>query len=768
MSEQLAGSPYWPYVFPINGPSSAVLKVLGPGGVGPRLGALEASLQKLESTGRIEVFLTQNRGLGVRVGAQPLQGVFAVYAGWLVTASEADDRSDASFQFSSEMGPFSKFVIDATIMRHGGVAFGAGLLNHRCAGFNARSRVEWYDGRPVLLFETIGVVAPWTELTWNYNGTRDSGYFLSAQALKRISKYFGTKPCLCGDDGVCPFGKGRVSASDRMRAAGQAGGSRRKCHTEQQPPRPQFKIRVEEWRILQDEAIGGLPRDPRCGGASASAMTNGKKRKVREASPEGDRRTAKGAARGRLESKRSRPAEQPGKVDYANNEEPSAVQPLLVYDRSPGGRERAAAAVQADVKHRLRLRLGAELYDRLDFGRTTYPTIQNRGALKQWLGRQGLTPEVLAALLHDASERSPLERGTAVDMVGISRRDGRGITFEQLGAISEQVFDPAELAGGTRDAYETAYRKVFSFFLSHDRIRSMLPMSVPDFKRMLTEFVMAGESVGSLRTAAAAVARLHARAGLESPTEAGGGLTKLLKPFSVAQGTPRAVCTPIGPEHVQKMLQVTGASPSAERALLVTAFGTVIAGRNQHVADRTVCDLIEDYDEDRDHQTKGSLAVCIPNQKQDREGRGAMARIKAGILTARLKQWLKNKGLAVSPYCQKRKKGANARCKCNVCPPLFTSRVDAKPEANGTYKPISRQQVSDCVKQAMRIIGVSPDRMSGRSMRRGGITTARQHKVPEDVVYATSGHGMKRAGRLYMGDHSIDELYAVSAACEGQ
>jgi len=387
--------------------------------------------------------------------------------------------------------------------------------------------------------------------------------------------------------------------------------------------------------------------------------------------------------------------------------------------------------------------------------------------LRPWLARQGLAPEVLGALLYDASERSPLERGTAVDMVGITRRDGRGITFEQLGAISEQVFDPAELAGGTRDAYEVAYRKVFSFFLSHGQIGKMLPMSVQDLKKMLTELVMAGESVSSLRTVAAAVSRLHTRAGFASPTESGGGLTKLLKPFSVAQGTPRAVCTPIAPEHIQKMLQVTGVSPSTERAILVTAFGTVIAGRNQHVADRTVCDLIEDYDEDRDQQTKGSVAVCIPSQKQDREGRGTMARIKAGTLTTRLKQWVRIKGLKVSPHCQKRKKGANARCKCTFCPPLFTSRVDARSEADGTYKPISRQQVSDCVKQAMRAIGVSPERMSGRSMRRGGITTARQHKVPEDVVYATSGHGMKRAGRLYMGDHSIDELYAVSAACEG-
>jgi len=766
MSARLDGSPYWPYVFPPEGPSPEVSKVLGAGGVSRRLGALKASLQELEDSERIEVFLG-DKGLGVRVGSQPLQGVFAVYAGHLVTASEADERSDASFEFSSEMGPFSKFVVDAQIMRHGGPAFGAGLLNHRCAGFNVRCRVEWYDGRPILLFETIGVAAPWIELTWNYNGTRDSGYWLSAKALKSIGRFFGTEPCRCGDDGVCPFGRGRVARSERMRAAGRIGGARRKCLPSPQPPRPQFKIRVDEWRIRQDESNGGPLGYSPSQLLARPAGSVGRKRSALGAAPEDERCPDEGAGQGRRAPKRPRLGAQQeglGSADAGRNED---IRPSLVYDRSPGGRERAAAAAQADVKRRLRARLGPELYDRLEPGRTSYFTIQNRGVLRPWLARQGLAPEVLGALLYDASERSPLERGTAVDMVGITRRDGRGITFEQLGAISEQVFDPAELAGGTRDAYEVAYRKVFSFFLSHGQIGKMLPMSVQDLKKMLTELVMAGESVSSLRTVAAAVSRLHTRAGFASPTESGGGLTKLLKPFSVAQGTPRAVCTPIAPEHIQKMLQVTGVSPSTERAILVTAFGTVIAGRNQHVADRTVCDLIEDYDEDRDQQTKGSVAVCIPSQKQDREGRGTMARIKAGTLTTRLKQWVRIKGLKVSPHCQKRKKGANARCKCTFCPPLFTSRVDARSEADGTYKPISRQQVSDCVKQAMRAIGVSPERMSGRSMRRGGITTARQHKVPEDVVYATSGHGMKRAGRLYMGDHSIDELYAVSAACEG-
>jgi hypothetical protein len=204
-----------------------------------------------------------------------------------------------------------------------------------------------------------------------------------------------------------------------------------------------------------------------------------------------------------------------------------------------------------------------------------------------------------------------------------------------------------------------------------------------------------------------------------------------------------------------------------ERAILVTAFGTVIAGRNQHVADRTVCDLIEDYDVDRDASTAGSLAVFIPNQKQDRVGRGTMARTKAGPLEKRIKKWLSAQGVEKSKHCMKKVKGANPHCKCTFCPPLFTSRVQIRAENDGTYKPISRQQVSDCVKIAMLAIGVRPEHMSGRSRRRGGMTAARQQGVPEDVVYATSGHGMRKAGRLYVGDHPIEDLYAVSSACEG-
>ena len=57
------------------------------------------------------------------------------------------------------------------------------------------------------------------------------------------------------------------------------------------------------------------------------------------------------------------------------------------------------------------------------------------------------------------------------------------------------------------------------------------------------------------------------------------------------------------------------------------------------------------------------------------------------------------------------------------------------------------QDVTDAVRLAVKLVGDSTDQISGRSMRRGGITTARQAGVPEDVVNRQSGHGMRRAGR---------------------
>ena len=65
----------------------------------------------------------------------------------------------------------------------------------------------------------------------------------------------------------------------------------------------------------------------------------------------------------------------------------------------------------------------------------------------------------------------------------------------------------------------------------------------------------------------------------------------------------------------------------------------------------------------------------------------------------------------------------------------------------------------------MKAISTDTTHVSCRSMRRGGMTAARKARIPEDVVYLQSWHsdGQKRAGRAYIADHSIEDLYATTA-----
>ena len=286
-------------------------------------------------------------------------------------------------------------------------------------------------------------------------------------------------------------------------------------------------------------------------------------------------------------------------------------------------------------------------------------------------------------------------------------------------------------------------------------------MSVQRLKNVLVEAALAGESTASLRAIASAVAELHRSQGLISPTVSGGGLDRLLKPFEVSLGTPQAQINPVTAANMQSLALVIGTDLRTERAVVMTMFGTVIAGRNEHVAARRLCDAQENYDMDKGEEFVGGFAFNIQRQKQDRVGSGCKPRAAPGPFTRRLKKWIKTMGLVRHPQCQKR---ANGTGDCRFCPPLFPRYLDGRKEEDGSIAPVTSQMVGEGVKAAMRAIGVDAARMSGRSMRRGGITAGTMANVPEEVLFLQSGHGQKKAGRLYMHDQSAERLYATSKA----
>ena len=157
--------------------------------------------------------------------------------------------------------------------------------------------------------------------------------------------------------------------------------------------------------------------------------------------------------------------------------------------------------------------------DSLELGRTNYLTIQNREVLWPLLLKQGLKTGIVDALLREASRHTPLERNTSADLVGRSRKDGRGITFEQLGESTNTTNTCSTRQSwregrGTATRWRSARPSLSSQYARTDR---MSPMKVQDLKRMLTELVLAGESVNSLRIAVSAVAASLQRVGRRTP-----------------------------------------------------------------------------------------------------------------------------------------------------------------------------------------------------------------------------------------------------------
>jgi len=81
-----------------------------------------------------------------------------------------------------------------------------------------------------------------------------------------------------------------------------------------------------------------------------------------------------------------------------------------------------------------------------------------------------------------------------------------------------------------------------------------------------------------------------------------------------------------------------------------------------------------------------------------------------------------------------------------------------------TSAPVSRQQVTNAVLNALRMIGVDTKHYSGLSMRRGGISAALAARVPEPILFLQSGHGSNCAARNYMVPKNPNVLYETYLA----
>ena len=182
--------------------------------------------------------------------------------------------------------------------------------------------------------------------------------------------------------------------------------------------------------------------------------------------------------------------------------------------------------------------------------------------------------------------------------------------------------------------------------------------------------------------------------------------------------------------------------------------GTVRCARVGELAGLQICNLAWGLDQAFGPEYAEGAGVRVRKRKSDTGRRGLCTRVPPGILLERLRWWIREHGLEVSPFCTDKE---NPGARCPFCPPLFpkTLRTAAELARNAQgcnlRFSITRQMVSSGVKICMTLLGTDPRHFSGISMRRDGFSAAINTMRPKYGMGSRKYKGCNRWKRACKG-----------------
>jgi len=415
-------------------------------------------------------------------------------------------------------------------------------------------------------------------------------------------------------------------------------------------------------------------------------------------------------------------------------------------------RSQVASSKQA-FRSTVAVRLGPEVARRIRWARGPLPVISNLRDVRSAHVFDGLDR---SRLLDDVSAPTVLERADGDWEMAVFHLGGPtrvGSVAELTARYNEHVW-PARSRPPTRDKNWRYWSLVVTWGVARRHCEHLLPMSADTLKAISWDLIVHVASRSLVMAVWAAVQARHTAHQLPPPIAGRGEFSAWARSLSSITGRPLSLKLPVHRSVVAWLLRHRPDSIATHRARLVTSLATVACLRVSEVARIQVCDLWFD------HLTsygvpgyEGTCAVHIPNRKNDAERKGhwpvlGRSADPSADLVAQLQTWLRLMDLRVHLECDKRRHPA---ARCLLCPPLFprtTRGAGNKVVSSG--RPCSRQMISDDIRAAVAAAGACPHRFSGVSARKGGISTAIEAGVAEDILYLQSGHGVSKAGRPYM------------------
>ena len=335
---------------------------------------------------------------------------------------------------------------------------------------------------------------------------------------------------------------------------------------------------------------------------------------------------------------------------------------------------------------------------------------------------------------------------------------------EQTAFFRSEIL-PMEHARSSRRKLWSSWKVVLTWALAYDEFHSLLPMSLATLQAMSTHLIAFNSSAAQVKEVWNSIIARHRAAGLISPLAAPGAYARMYRTVAKLTGTQQRIKVPVTADILKSVLDLAYNTMVDERDRLAVAVAVVCAMRPAEIRQLQVCDLRFDADVAVSNHVfyKGTLSINISSCKQDQARKGHHPRVGKAKqpkydIVARLKEHIRVAGLAQSISCTK---SANPSARCPYCPPLFPATIQCagRTMCTSTAPPTGwfTQAMQKCITQ----IGLGKIHFSGKSARKGGISSALDEGVPEALLYLQSGHSLPTSGRTYMQISRIRLLYAM-------
>jgi len=373
------------------------------------------------------------------------------------------------------------------------------------------------------------------------------------------------------------------------------------------------------------------------------------------------------------------------------------------------------------------------------------------------------------ALLSNVSSPTALERSDGNWVAAARELPGPGMSAslaELTAAYNTHVWPARSGVPKTRGKNWSNWVTVLTWAVARKAMPLLLPMSIDTLKALSWDLIAFGASCSQIVAVWSAIQSRHRWYSLPEPIYGRGEFSAWVRSIGTITGRPIKLKFPIHQAVVRWLLRWRPASVAVNRDRILTALATVACMRVSEVARLQSCDLWFDHFTGYGvHGFEGSCAVHVALRKNDSVRKGHLPGIGRSQdpeldLVWQLRVWLRQMQLDPRPGCTKR---AMPAARCPVCPPLFPSTIKGPGYATvSSGRPMSAQQVGQAIRSSVAHAGCDPERFSGISARKGGLSTAISAGVDEVVLYLQSGHGPERAARRYMqllGPHRLMETF---------